>query len=229
MKELPNVNQPRPDIANVIERTFHIRNSVNSGTAFAIEMDDRQYWITAKHVIELANDRVLQGDTIWIYTDDGQIVTSPVQRIFASPGDPDSGEVDVAVLELPQMFSFAGDSPTIGCPEDLFVTKNVAMPSAEHWTDFGTELGITTRTGTIARLVEPEKRGQFTGDFLVDIEAYHGFSGSPITYWDSDGNARLAGVAARLSWRHIQTFGNSPVHTGFVGCFHIQHALVLIQ
>ena len=223
------MNQAGSDIANLIERTFHIRTSVNGGTAFAIEQDDRQYWITAKHVIEGAADRVLPGETVRIYTEDGQAVVTPVQRIFASPGDIGGGAVDVAVLELARRFTFDGESPTIGCPEDLFVTQNVAMPSAEHWTAFGTELGITTRTGTIAKVVKPEYQGSATGDFLVDIEAYQGFSGGPIIYWDSDGKARLAGVAARLSWRQIPSFGSSPVHTGFIGCFHIQHALDLIQ
>ena len=223
------MNQARPDIGNVIERTVHIRTSIDSGTSFAIEHEDHQYLVTAKHVISNGIDGVRPEETIRLYTDDRRMMVASVQRPAASGDEPNSGGVDVAVLELSQRISFAGNSPAIGRPEDLFVTQNISMASTEHLIAFGTDFGITTRTGTIAKIVNPNNRGAFTGDFLVDIEAYHGFSGSPVIYCDSEGQARLVGVAARMSWRTIPTFGAAPVPSGLIGCLHIQRAIGLLQ
>lgn len=223
------MKQSRPDIANIIERTLHIKTAFSSGTAFAIDLAGNQYLVTAKHVVIMNADSVLPGETIRLYNDIGQLVVAQVVLNVASPGDPDQGGVDVAVLKLSQLLNFNGNSPNTIRPEDLFITQCVAMPSAEHWNAFGASFGITTRTGTIAKIIKPENRGKATGDFLVGMEAYQGLSGSPIICYDEEGKIGLAGVAARLSWRPIQVFGPGPVHTGFIGCFHIQHALTLIQ
>lgn len=38
--------------ANALQRTFHIKHGESAGTCFAIDHGDRQYLITAKHVVE---------------------------------------------------------------------------------------------------------------------------------------------------------------------------------
>ena len=38
--------------SNVIQRTFHILGGEATGTAFAIDRDNRQYLITARHVVK---------------------------------------------------------------------------------------------------------------------------------------------------------------------------------
>ena len=218
-----------PVIANMIERTFHIRTAVNSGTAFVIECEGLQCLVTAKHVVATGFVGVGPGETIRLYGDQGQMYVASVQQIAANPEDPDGGGIDVAVLELSHQFEFDGNTPVLAGRGDIFLTQSVAMPSMEHWTAFGGQFGITTRTGTVAKVVQPGRRGPFTGDFLVEIEAYQGFSGSPIVAWDAEGNARLTGIAARMSWRTVPTFGTAPVHSGFVGCFFVQHALELAR
>lgn len=126
-------------------------------------------------------------------------------------------------------YPFKAVSPFWAPAEDLFVSQDIVMPTAEHYGTFKTSFIVTTRTGTIAAIVKPGHRGPFTGDVLVGIEAYQGFSGSPIVCWGTDGQAKLAGVAARLSWRSIPAFGPGNVHSGFIGCFHIGHALDLVR
>ena len=217
------------DMANILERTFHIRTSVDSGTALGIEFDEKQYLVTAKHLIESGSNRVLPGGTIHLYTDKGLLLTEQVLHTAASPGNPEEGGVDVAVLRLRAQVTFSSESPTVGKPEDLFVTQTVAMPSAENFSDFGISFGIITRTGTIAKLVRAENRGPYSGDFLVGMEAYPGFSGSPIICCDEEGDVSVVGVAARWSGRPLQKFGSGLVHTGLIGCFHMQHALKLMQ
>ena len=215
------MNHARQDIANIIERTVGIRTSANVGTAFVIEYSDQQYLVTAKHVV---ND-LLPGETIRLFLEQGMEVR-PIGRIEVSRGDPDSGDVDVAVLQLDQLLPFQDNPPALGRLEELFVPQPVAMPTAEHWVGFGTGFVITTRTGSIGKIVKPEHRTNHTGDFLAEIKAYPGFSGSPIVCWDEGGQARLAGVATRFSWLTVQQLG--PVHSGYIGCFHIQHAVDLI-
>ena len=218
------MSQARASIEGIIERTLYIQTLSESGTTFAINYDDQQYLITAKHVV----DKVLPGETVRIHSDYGVAVVSPV-KIEVSDGDPDKGDVDVAVLQMPRSLPLQSSTPTLGCPEDLFVSQSVAMPTAEYYGTFRTGFVVTTRTGTTAAIVKPEHRSPFTGDLLVGIEAYQGFSGSPVIYWDAEGQARLAGIAARLSWRKTPVFGPEHIHSGLIGCFHIGHALDLVR
>ena len=218
------MNQDRASIESIIERTLYIRTPFEWGTVLAIEYENQQFLVTAKHVV----DKLLPGETISLHSEQGVAEVSPV-KIKLSGGDPDNGDVDVAVLEMPLKIPFRGSTPHIGIPEDLFVPQSVAMPTAEYFGTFNTGFVVTTRTGSIAAIVKPEHRGPFTGDLLVGIEAYQGFSGSPIIYWDAEGQAKVAGVAARLSWRTIPAFGPRPVHSGFIGCFHISHVFDLMR
>ena len=101
------------------------------------------------------------------------------------------------------------------------------MPTAEYFISYST-LGapvIVARTGTIAAIVE--SRGVHTGDLMVGIEAYPGFSGSPVVYWDAGGLPRIGAIAAR--WTHHTAPNIGAVHSGFLGCFHIKHATELIS
>jgi hypothetical protein len=49
--------------SNVIGRVFHVKYKDALATAFLIDVDDRQYFVTAKHVIENSKS----GDTISIH------------------------------------------------------------------------------------------------------------------------------------------------------------------
>ena len=224
------MSQAQSQINSIVERTLHLRTRVLNGTAFAIEQGNHQYWVTAKHVVDTGTGRLNPGETIRLYGDHGQAIHTQVQSIAVSPGNPDVGDVDVAVLELVQPIVFSGGALPIGNQNDLFLTQSIAMPTAEQWPNFGPAFGIPIRSGTIAKTYQAEQRGPYTGDFLVEMKAYQGFSGSPIIYWTTEGSARIIGVATRLSWRTIPgAFGSNPVHTGFIGAFYIQHALELIR
>ena len=223
-------NGAQAEIANMVQRTFYIRRSFASGTAFAIEQDQHQYLVTAKHVVVTAQDTIHQGETIRLYSDGGQLMVFSVVSMAACDGDPDSGGIDVAVLELSDSIPFTGSSPDTGCPEDLHVVQNIIMPTAEFSTAFGPAFGIGVRTGSVAKMiVRPESRSAHTGDYLVMAEAYPGFSGSPVLSLDEEGKVSLVGIAARFSWRNIPAFNNAPVHTGLIGCFHIAYALEAIR
>lgn len=48
---------------NVLQRTFRIKYGENTGTCFTIDVDDRQYIATARHVV----DGIQRKDTIEIF------------------------------------------------------------------------------------------------------------------------------------------------------------------
>ena len=208
-----------------MERTLHIRTPANNGTAFAINVGDQQYLITAKHMV----GGILPGETVRVQTK-LSVEAMSFAEVALGVGDPGEGGVDVAVLRPMKPLSFRSDPPALGRQEDMFVTQNVSMPTAEHFGQFES-LGapvVVVRTGTVAAIVE--SRSTHTGDLLVGIGAYPGFSGSPVVYWDRKGRPRIGAVAARWSHRSlVPELGSDRIHSGFIGCFHIGHALDLIR
>ena len=227
-RQLSMANGQRPNLDDLLERTVRIQTIFGNGTALAIDHGERQYLVTAKHVVAIPANQVLANETIRVNPEVGHLGIATVKDVLISPDDPDTGGIDVAVVELSRPIPFTGQSPNLGKPEDLYVTQHVGMSGAEHWDAFTPSVGITTRTGSVAKIIQPEHRGPYTGDFLVDMEAYQGFSGSPVFDWDQEGHLSVVGIAARLSWRLIPAFGTSPVHTGLIGCFHIERAIELI-
>ena len=124
------MNPDRTSMEGIAERTFYIQTLSESGTTFAITCDDQQYLITAKHIV----DKVLPGETVRIHSNHGVAIVSPI-KIEISDGDPDQGDVDVAVLQMPRPLPLQSNTPALGSPEDLFVSQNVAMPTAEYGRD----------------------------------------------------------------------------------------------
>ena len=223
------MNKVRSNLEDIISRAFHIRTTVDNGTGVFIELDNRQYLVTAKHLVANATNEVLRGETIRAHGNDGQLTVVKVENTAFTSDDPDQGGTDVAVLEVAQPLRFDSDSPAIGIRDELSVLQPVAMLSAEHYAGFGPAFGIVTRSGNVAKIVKLGMRSKFTGDFLADITAYPGFSGSPIVSWNEEGKIILTGVAARFSWRSVPQLGINQAHTGFIGCFHFQHAIDLIR
>ena len=215
-------------IRDVIERTLYIQTSVLSGTAVAVDAGSRQFLVTAKHVVEQPDRSIAPDEQIVIGHDAGIAHATSLKAVSTSCGDPDSGDVDIAVLELHQKLSFSALSPTLANRGDVYLLQTVCMPTAELWLNFGPQFGMPVRTGNIAR-VQPDDRGPYTGDFLISIVAYPGFSGSPIVCWDEGRTPQLAGIAARYSWHESPEFGPGRFSTGVLGCFFIDHAVDLIR
>ena len=214
----------RADIRGIIERTLRITTLNGNATAFAVDIDDRQYLVTAKHVA----DKILVGETVRIQGEPGVAIVSP-DGIALGDGNADEGGVDVAVLRLNNPIPFQSHPLPLGSPEDFFITQDVAIPTTEHFVQFENFRPplVVTRTGTVAALVE--SRGMHTGDMLVEIQAYPGFSGSPVVYWDAKERPRVGAVAARWSYRApLSELGPNSIHSGFIGCFHIHHVSDLI-
>ena len=227
------LTETRPSLSSIVNRTFHIVTHVDFGTAFAIEVECEQYLVTAKHILTDGTKSLQKGEMFDLFTDNGTRIRPTVARIMVQKGEPSEGGIDVGVLRVRQPLSLDDNYPELGRREELFLTQTVAMTTTEHWRTLQGKLGVVTRTGSIAKFIDASSRNSCTGDFLLAMEAYPGFSGSPVVYWDEAGSVRIAGVASRWSWGQV-SHRTSPlngafVHTGFTGCFHIDHVMELIN
>jgi hypothetical protein len=172
---------------NVINRVFLVRGPSEAGTAFTIEVDGRQYVVTAKHVVKGMKD----DDTIQIQKNDQW---SPITVKVLRCDDP----VDIAVLVPPSQLStsfplepssagmwFGGENFFLGFPYAKTTGSNLAggypLPLIKRATLSG-----------MSQLVP----GKGT---LIILDGYNnpGFSGSPVVFRDtskSEVTFKVAGV-----------------------------------
>ena len=81
--------------ANILRRVFFIQFGKYSGSSFTIEVQSRQYLITARHLVNGIKD----GGTIQVFRN------HQWNPIKVKPFFPKAPEVDIAVLVLPTQIS----------------------------------------------------------------------------------------------------------------------------
>ena len=171
---------------NVTSRVFFIKARSMAGTAFAIEVDGRQYLITAKHVVrEIEDEEVIQirKDGIW----------SPLNVKVYRCDDP----VDIAVLIPPRQISNAASILTKGSMwfpgQEMFF---LGFPYGNE-TDLRLQGGYPVALAKKAMLsgmtpLVPKKTGML---YLLDGYNNPGFSGAPLVFRDTaTGLFVIAGV-----------------------------------
>jgi hypothetical protein len=182
--------------ANVFERVLNVR--VNAGTdhegtatAFTIDVDGREYLITAKHVVKDLRDE----DKIDVYMNDDW--SSLRVKIFRCD-DP----IDIAVLIPPHQLTVNFDLPFE--KTDFFFGQDAyflgfpyGIQSPGHGVNGPYPLAIIKR-GTISGMVtvDPSKKAV---QILLDGYNNPGFSGAPIVYRDLNQSAvvmKLVGVVS---------------------------------
>jgi hypothetical protein len=167
--------------SNVFERVLNVR--VNAGTAkegtataFTIDVDGREYLITAKHVVQglKENDKIdifMNGD--W----------SPLEVKIFRCDDP----IDIAVLIPPRQlttnFDLPFDNRSIVFGQDTyFLGFPYGIQSSGHGVNGSYPLAIMKRgtfSGSVG--VDPSKKAV---KMLLDGYNNPGFSGGPIVYRD---------------------------------------------
>lgn len=177
---------------NILSRVFKIRklSSPEFGSSFTIEVDDRQYLITAKHVLQAIRD----NDSIEIMQNNAW-KEYKVKVIDVSP----SG-VDIVALALPSVIS-----PTLPLGvsgTNFFISQTAYFLGFPFGLQAG---GESLNNGFPLPLV---KRGMFSAfiqspdDFLIvylDGLNNKGFSGGPIVCVD-DKTKQLTAVAVVSSY-----------------------------
>lgn len=212
---------------NVIRRVFRIKLQGATGSAFALDHANRQYIVTARHLLEGAGsfDKVeLFHDKKWKQLRVNVVGLAP-------------GEIDIAVLS-PEI-QIAPTHPLEPTAAGLTLGQQVFF--------LGFPLGIMGDGSEINQAfpLPLVKSGVLSGSegkpftrFLVDGHNNPGFSGGPLVHTEPNKplNYKVAGVISgyRLSMLPVHDqFGNQigllPENSGIVIAHSINHAVDLMD
>jgi len=172
---------------NIINRVMQIQYSTNWGTVFTIEVDKRQYLVTARHLV----DGIKPRDQVKV-KNSAEWVVLPVTVI-----DTDTN-ADIAVLAPPQQLTssftalpsiegavIAQDVYFLGYPYGLFVPMQ----------NFNAAF---TKKGIISSIIHDTN-----GIDRIYLDGHNnpGFSGGPIVFKHAwDGEWHICGVISGYNW-----------------------------
>jgi S1-C subfamily serine protease len=211
--------------ANILSRVFQIRYGGLASTAFTIEVDRRQYLVTARHVVADVSD----GTSISLLRE-GRWVPYTVKSV---PVDPP--EADLAVLALPAMLpqtlpvQAAYEGLTLG--EELYFLGfpyGISFPGAPQASGFSLPFvkhGICSAFGSVKGV-----------DYIfLDGHDNAGLSGGPIVRANSRG-ITIVGVVSGFRHSDEPVFKDGKesefqyrANTGIVLGIGISHALRAIS
>lgn len=174
--------------SNVLYRVLRIRAGAGTGSAFTIEVDGRQYLITARHNLEGFG---AEGEVdLWI---EGRWTRSPARAIY-----PAREVVDIAALDL-------GRPITIAYP---LAATSAGLTLGQQVYFLGYPYGLSTsdsgpappgfgripflKSGIVSALDSSDPEANL---LYLDGHNNPGFSGGPIVFWHAgSGSFRVAGV-----------------------------------
>ncbi len=174
--------------ANVIYRVLRIRTAAGAGSAFTIEVDGKQYLITARHNLrEFGAEGTIE---LWM---DGRWTRTAARAIY-----PANAGVDIAALDLgrPVTVTF----PLLPTAAGLFLGQQVYFLGYPF--GLGTSGTVSTprgfgeipflKSGIVSAL---DTRNPQANVLYLDGQNNPGFSGGPIVFWHAEtGMFRVAGV-----------------------------------
>ena len=222
---------------NVIQRTFRIRYKNSTGTAFAIDRENRQYLVTAWHVVE----GITSGEEIGVSHDKNwKMMLVDVVGIGAD-------ELDVAVLACP--FRLAPPLPLAAESAGLTYGQMVYFLGFPFGWDSGHE--NINRDAPIPFVKAGIVSALISGDaarFFIDAHGNRGFSGGPLVFARSGGPPNEFQVAAVVasaptpliepvvdkSGKPLLDNTGEPIayfreNQGFVVAYDIRHVTKLIE
>jgi len=214
---------------NILQRTFRMKYGESIGTCFTIDLDNRQYIITARHVVEgiQTSDRIsLQRHGQW-------------RELSVRLVGTGSEDIDIAVMAPPQQIS--PTHPLIPTTQDLFLSQDVYFLGFPYGLqiDVGPELNSSyplplVKKGIVSSF---EQRDGFYSLMLIDGHNNPGFSGGPV-YYSPIGTreSRVGGIISgyRYEWEPVfyrqQDAGlRYQSNTGIIVAWSIRHAVTIIQ
>lgn len=212
---------------NILQRVFQLRVGAQIATGFTIEVDERQYLITAKHVVADAS----RAGSIDIFHDRDWIINIPYRAVLVEPD-----VVDIAVLALNQRIS-----PLLPITVGI---KGAFLSQKVFFVGFPFGLSINGRAVNGGFPLPLVKHGIIAaiaiGDgepFLVDGINNPGFSGGPVVIADNPTSPRIIGVvSAYKTEQQPVSYGGQEVaalsarsNTGLLVAFETEYALRAIE
>jgi S1-C subfamily serine protease len=215
--------------ANALQRTFRIRYGESSGTCFTVDVDARQYIVTARHVVTgiAGNAQVrLWHDASW--------KALPCEVVGVG-----SGNVDIAVLAPSRAIS-----PSLSLPattDGMFLSQDaffLGFPFGLHAEvgELNANFPIPLVKKACVSMMSLHRDGEKF--MLLDGHNNPGFSGGPVIYaiHGDPRNVRVAGVVSgyRFEWDKVYVGENETdfsfkYNTGIVIAYSILHAVDLIH
>ncbi|MHC1773800.1 MAG: serine protease [Lentimicrobium sp.] len=211
--------------SNVLTRTFHLKNGQNIGTCFTVDLENKQYFVTAKHVIQdITTDGIIElyHEGKWIKgkaTITGHSVVS-----------------DVSVFAL--NYSIGGHSlpPTSGgiiYGQDLYFLGfpyGLKAEIGELNRDFPLPL---VKKGILSAIIGVNP-GRY---FLIDGHNNPGFSGGPVVFNSPNQKEfKVGGIISGYRYEFESAYLNqSPTqiqvrtNTGIIIAYAIENALDIIK
>ena len=113
-----------PVTNNILQRTFRIRYGPSFGTCFTVDIDDKRYLITARHIVEQ-----IEGSSLVEIMHDGIWKPLPVDLVGHGAGD-----IDVSVLAPHQLF---------GTSSPLTVSIEMILSEAVYFLGFPYEMSTS--------------------------------------------------------------------------------------
>ena len=213
--------------ANILNRTFHVSYGGRTGTCFTVDVDDRQYLVTARHVVQS-----IDGPCIVKILHDRTWKDLPVQLVGHGADD-----IDITVLAPKQQLSptyrvhTTLDGLAIG--QDVFFL-GFPYGLASELGKLNDDFPLPFIKKAIISALDDSKEGRI---FFLDGHNNPGFSGGPVVYpRSSDGDMVIIGVVSGYIYRPEPVYGahNEPVlnyhyNTGIMKVYSITHATELIR
>ena len=214
---------------NALQRTFRMQYLASTATCFTIDVEGKQYIVTARHALPNINKSVtvqLQHEGIW------KDINCKVVGIAPN-------EIDIVVLAPPHQIS-----PSLPLPpttKDMYLSQDVyflGFPYGLHAEVGGINadfpLPLVKKACVSMLALFPGK----TKQLLLDGHNNPGFSGGPVVF-SPHGNHNEVRVAAvisgyRFEWDKVfigekETSLAVKYNTGIVVAYAIDYALELIQ
>lgn len=213
--------------ANIIQRTFQFSFGNQQGTCFTIDYDNRQYIVTARHLVEPIIDSAtirIKHETIW-------------KDCLVNLVGHGEGEVDISVLAAGVQIS----------PKYRLPPTAVGLTLGQDVYFLGFPYGLTSDVGELNRnfpfpfvkKATVSATDSNTDLLILDGHNNPGFSGGPVVFSEVGKPGIQLSVAGVISGYR---FGKEPVYlegkptslefrynTGIILVYDIKHAVDLIS
>lgn len=208
--------------ANHLQRVYQVKSGAKIGTAFLIDVDHRQYLVSALHVVEHSAETASLE-----ISKDGQWQNTPISVVGIDMQN------DIAVFALTERrigaelpIRISGDGCVLG-QEVFFLGYPLGLKG--HLVEPGIPLPLVMRS--VAASFHPDPRSIY-----LSGGAPPGFSGAPVYYAHSDSTPVLTAVlleelaySAPVVDAAMSKIGSIWLPSGLVRCSYIDHALRLIS
>lgn len=208
--------------ANIIQRVFMIRYGKASATAFVIDVDNRQYLVTARHVVHTMSDR----DKLEIYSN-GSWCDLDVMLVGHAEGG-----VDISVL-APTSVLVPHALPVVASTEGLVYGQDVYFLGFPYgWSE---EI-VVGDAGYPLPFVKKAIVSLFGAEvWILDGHNNRGFSGAPVVFMNSERSVQVCAVVSGYRWVKQAIHGEAmeakysyQYNTGLMNVYRIDFALDLI-